>query len=310
MLASAFKALFATESITALQWVGEDRLVVAGLKAMGLYNLEGQLLESIAHGARRLAWRPGAEFVRFLQQHADPVECSTPRDWYWGEQDIRRVDPGVYYTNCGLFDPVGNYVHGGELYDTGYCKVMDAEGQKKAFEPRLPIVMDLAFSPQGTQLLIGCKRLQLSIWSYSEQMEREKTYQSQTGIFSVAWSDSGRYIAAGQVTGIVEIWDLVSEERVAEIIAVPAYKLPWETLVRKIHFLPGSDHLLLVSTNEFTRLIHWQERKTIRSAKGYNCSALSPSGQQIALGSTDGRVCCSDASLQFFEQNEQSTNKA
>jgi len=309
MATSNFKAFFAPEPITALQWVGEDRLVVAGYKAMGLYNREGLLLVSIAHGARKLAWHPGAGFVRFLQQHADAVECSSPRDWYWNEQDIRWVNHGVYYANCGLFDSVGNYVHGGELYDTGYCTLLDAEEQKKAFGQRLPIVMALAFSPQGKQLLIGCKRLQLFIWSFSAQLERAKTYQSQTGIYTVAWSDSGRFIAAGQVTGLLEIWDLVSEERVAEITIVPAHEPSYKVLVRKIDFLPGCDHLLLVSTYKLTRLIDWREGKTIRSAKDYHCFALSPSGQQIALGSTDGRVCCGDASLDFLEQNELSINK-
>lgn len=303
MTTSPFSSLTAPEPITALQWVGEDRLVVAGGTAMGLYNLEGHLLASIREGARALAWHPETVFIRYLRSHPQSVECSTPRDWDWETGAIREVDQSTCYANCGLFDHQGNYVHGGEYYEWGYLRGLDAAGQNISSTDKLPIVADMAFSPDGTKLLVGCKRLQLSIWQHpSHSGSPEKVYRTKSGIFSIAWSDSGRYVAAAQVTGRVEIWDLVSDERVAEIIVIPADKEPPHTLIRKIRFLPGSDHLLLVSTFDFTRLIDWQEGEIIRSANGYCCFALSPSGELVALGSMDGKLYYCDALLWYAQR--------
>ena len=307
MVATTFPSLTTPEAVISLQWVGDDRLVVAGVSGMGLYERKGNLLASAPEGARRLAWSPGAAFVRYLKAHPEMVECSSPCDWDWATQSIRKADPGVYYSMCCTYDRVGNFVHGGELYEWGYWTGIDQKGDRIVGTTHIPILFDLAFSPDGAWLLTGGRRSHLAIWAFppehpSQPSHGDKVFQPGAGIVtSVAWSDSGKHIAAGLVTGKVEVWEVESSQMVAEI-NINLQEFDTSGQIRKIRFVPGAEGLMLASTNYSTTVINWREKRIISEAVQWNCFDLSPSGKEIALGNTEGAVCILD--LAYLESRD------
>ncbi len=283
------------EGITGLLWSGNDHLVISGPSETGLYSLTGALKSTTKQGARRIFPYPGSRCVRILPYNKELKEVSCPVDWHWDTQEITQTPGcGVHYCYACAFDADGNFAHGGEYYEWGYWSYIKASGEKITGSTSLPIPFSIAFSPDGSRLLVGGRWSHLAIWDLTDsapnQQQPLKKYTPDSLVSAVCWSPSGQYIAAGLLEKYqVEIWDTYTDQMV---ISLPFGQglVRNNYWVHRVSFIPGHNHLLMVSNTYGTWIINWREGRLIGSAPGWTHFDFSPDGAFLALGSQHGEL--------------------
>ena len=98
----------------------------------------------------------------------------------------------------------------------------------------------MAFSPDGHTLAIGSADRDIRLWNVTDPAHPQRTGPVLTGpsgyVYSVAFSPSGRTLAAADSAGLVWLWDTHASGAAAEICTMagqPLTHTEWQT------YLPG-----------------------------------------------------------------------
>ena len=222
-----------------LRWINDTQLVEASATHLRCYNRDGQLLASRPEGAYLLAYNPVTDVVRYLVRPKEVGGDCTFRDWHWQTGGVEDIGWGSIYTHCCAFDGKGNFAHGGDWEDGGYWGGIDSTGQTVGGASSMPVLCSMAFSPDGSRLLLGARWHYLAIWPFGSASRRaEKTFEVSGGIVNaVAWSDSGTYIAALSANQRLLVWDVQLDLRVANMPTRVNYELSHH----QISFVPGAE---------------------------------------------------------------------
>lgn len=263
-----------------LRWINDTQLVEASDTHLRCYNREGQLLASKPEGAKLLAYNPATDVVRYLVRPKEEGENCTFLDWHWQTGAIEDIGWGSIWTHCCAFDGKGNFAHGGDWEDGGYWGGIDSTGQTVGGASSMPVLCSMAFSPDGSRLLLGGRWHYLAIWPFGPESRRaEKTFEVPGGIVNaVAWSDSGTYVAALSTLQRLMVWDLQLGFSVANMPA-PANR---QLSHHHMRFVPGAEHLVWISTDSCVQLINWRRRVVVHHIRDCRAFDVSPSGLYVA----------------------------
>lgn len=259
-----------------LHWINNTHLVEASPTQLHCYHREGQLLASRPEGAKLLAYNPVADVVRYLVWPTEEGGDCTFRDWHWQTGALEDVGLGSIWTHCCAFDGKGNFAHGGDWEDGGYWRGIDSNGQTVEGASSMPVLCSMAFSPDGSRLLLGGRWHYLAIWPFGSAARRaEKTFEVPGGIVNaVAWSDSGTHVAALSTLQRLMVWDIQQDIIVADMPVRVNHVLSHHP----ISFVPGAEHLIWTCSQAGAQLINWRQQQVVHAIPDCLAFALSPSG--------------------------------
>lgn len=119
-------------------------------------------------------------------------------------------------------------------------------------------ILDLDFSPDGSQIVTACTDRNARIFSAETAEELLLIPNETSWLMSVDWSPDGKYIATGDYEGDARIWDAATGEKIHTNAASP--------IVYKVQFSPDSQWLITIS-NAQVSLWPVPPRETILEAE-------------------------------------------
>jgi WD40 repeat protein len=144
------------------------------------------------------------------------------------------------------------------------------------------------FSPDSKLLLVLDRGSALGIWDVAQGkllrrfMARRKTESA------LAWSPDGKRVATGTEDGVVQVWDLTTNRRMAQCDG------PARTRVTSLVFLPGNKALAAGVCNHAVRLWEVPSGLQLTPTGGHDSAvatlAFSSDGKTLISGGTDG-IC-------------------
>jgi WD40 repeat protein len=147
------------------------------------------------------------------------------------------------------------------------------------------IVSGCCFTPDERRLLSWSHDGTLRFWQLDPLAPLPPIKAHYDRVTTAAVSPDGYWIAAGSRDGILKVWDLATERPVASV------QMPRE--ICACFFLLDGESLVAVDQAgrvAIYKLPNLEEAEALLTGLGVQCAQLAPSGQQIALGGSDGRV--------------------
>jgi WD40 repeat protein len=261
-------------------WINETQLVEANATQIRCFNREGELLGRLDQGAKLLACHPVNHKVRYLTCPEKEGGKHTFRDWDWQTGDIDDLRLGSMFTYCCAFDAQGSFVECGDWEDGGYWRGIAHTGEGITGSNDIPVLCSVAFSPDGSRLLLGGRWHYCAIWPFRKGVYNpERVFAVPAGVVNaVAWSASGTYVAALNILERLMVWDVSLDFPVADMPAIANFKLSQH----KISFVRGAEHLIWISTGTCVQLLNWQRQIVVHTIPDCRGFALSPSGALAA----------------------------
>ena len=147
-------------------------------------------------------------------------------------------------------------------------------------------VLSIAYSPDGTLLASGAAdRFMKVIDPASGRVIR--SFEGHTHhVLGVCWKRDGRTIATCGADNVVKVWDSASGQRLKNVEG-------FGKEVTSIHYLADTNQLIATSGDGSARIVS-DEGAAVRGLRSdndfLNCSAITPDGRLIAIGSQDGTL--------------------
>jgi WD40 repeat protein len=177
-------------------------------------------------------------------------------------------------------------------------RLWDIQKQNLIFEQSVcsgKEVSDLAFSPDSKQIASACVdpiwddrgEPNIQVWEVISQGQQILEL-SGYGYYKVAYSPDGRFIAGGG--NHLRVWSAVDGKPIFEI----AYG-SFNSLVRKMAFLPQGDILAIVRKDGLLELWSVMDSKRLFVQPGIDCTldcalAFSQDGKLLAVGLDSGSI--------------------
>jgi WD40 repeat protein/serine/threonine protein kinase len=171
--------------------------------------------------------------------------------------------------------------------------------------PHNALVIGLAFSPDGTQLAVGCGQFgwalgpgEVAIWDVATQQKVHSFPGHVSGAFAVAFTPDGHYLASGGVEdALIKLWDLRTGR---EVLTLRGH---WDS-VWGLAFSPDGRRLYSAGLDHTVR--DWdatpladvaqREVRTLgRHALQVTTLAFSPDRRRLVSGGMDGTIRVWDA---------------
>jgi WD40 repeat protein len=147
------------------------------------------------------------------------------------------------------------------------------------------IVAGCRFTPDGKTLLSWSHDGSLRLWDTAHGRQTGQLPGHEHKITAAAISPDGRYAASAARDGVLRLWELETQREAT------ASALKYEA--RALFFLLDGESLLSVEANGRVA-IHSAPQLTevgeLNVRLPLQCAALSPSGEQVALGCDDGKL--------------------
>lgn len=164
-------------------------------------------------------------------------------------------------------------------------------------------VRSVAFTPDGQHLVSGSDDKIVRVWDVISG--GEPIYQLQGHgdlISSVAVSPDGNSFASSSWDCTIRIWDTSSHSSV--------FKTKGSSHLYSVAFFPDGKHVSAISCRRVSTWDLTSDTQTFISAphKFMNCMALSPNGEQLLLGYSDGTVGLWDATVLNAEASDLEAN--
>ena len=150
-------------------------------------------------------------------------------------------------------------------------------------------ICEVAFSHDGKFLATASDDHQVKLWSV-ETWQLKGSLSGTTHLMSVAFSGDDRWIAVGDASGVVTIWE-TAEGRGGRLVT----KLRGHAdAVQRLAFSPDGKTLATASWDNTVKLwdpITGRETRTLRDHENWlSCLAFSPDGDTLAAGGFDAKV--------------------
>jgi WD40 repeat protein len=184
-----------------------------------------------------------------------------------------------------VFDPDGqNLATSSWDRSLGLWKVQrEREGRQLAGHQ--DIVAGCRFIPDGKTLLSWSHDGSLRLWDVANGKQSGQLPGHEHKISAAAISPDGHYAASASRDGVFRLWDMTTQQELA------AASLNYEA--RSLFFLLDGESLVSVEANGRVA-IHTAPQLTevgeLNVRLPLQCAALSPNGEQIALGCDDGKL--------------------
>jgi WD40 repeat protein len=147
------------------------------------------------------------------------------------------------------------------------------------------IVAGCRFTPDTRSLLSWSHDCTVRLWDVARARQLRTFEGHADRVTAAALSPDGRQAVSGSRDGVLKLWDLQANEEIRSL------NIGGE--IKACFFLLHGGTLGTVEANGHVRLFSLPElgvEAELATAIGVECAALAPSGQQLALGGSDGRV--------------------
>ncbi len=162
--------------------------------------------------------------------------------------------------------------------------------QPAGFSPQLeqdPVVLSLAFSPDGKTLAVGAESNLITLWDVRTHARLATLAGHADAIAGLAFSPDGNTIASASYDKTIKIWDAASRSELQTLTG----HTKW---VFAVAFSPDGSHLASASYDRSIRV--WNLRTGDVEAElrghggGVRAVAFSPEGRQLVSGGADHTV--------------------
>ena len=215
------------------------------------------------------------------------------------DRDYVGVAPRVKFSPSGRWLAASNYDGTVTLWDWGSRRVitvLEPETGSHRGERLDGRFSSLTFSPDETYLAAGSHDDFITLWSLDprEEFERIATIDTGHGVDSVAFSPDGQFLASSNFRG-VEIRSIRS--RRGKLKIEEQAELEVGQRVNTMAFLPNGQSLFVGDNVQSVGLWNIEEEESLitipndqQHSRPVLTVALSPSGNLLASGSTDGVI--------------------
>jgi WD40 repeat protein len=162
---------------------------------------------------------------------------------------------------------------------------LKSERDTRTFFAHDDIVSGCRFTPDGRSLLTWSHDSTVGLWDVASSREILRFREHKERVTSADVSPDGRWIIAGSRNGDLLLWDLEARS--------PAGSLALGAEARGCCFLLDGQSVALADANGEVILLSLpdlREKRLFTLHQPVQCAALSPNGQQLALGCDDGVV--------------------
>jgi WD40 repeat protein len=168
----------------------------------------------------------------------------------------------------------------------GNVSVFELDNESKPIFNKTPkeLISRVVFSPNGQRLASADDGL-IRIWDLTDPESKEPTQIAQEGVMALAFSPSGRYLAAGSSDNTVRVWRL--EPSQAKEVA----QMLHDSGVNTVAFSPDEQYVVSGSSDNTTRVWKIETRKEIaRMAQGAELAStvFSVDGHDVFSAGLDG----------------------
>ena len=171
----------------------------------------------------------------------------------------------------------------------------------RPFAGELNAVKSLAFSPDDTQILVGCSSGEVHAFGLADGQKLFPTLEphQSTPVVSVAWSPSGAQFITCFRDREPIIWDAATRQKVFSLVghAGTVNRAAWSPDGQRIA-TAGSDATLRIWSADAG-----EQSLVLRHPEPVVSLAWSPDGKQLASLSQDGTLLVHDATLSYEEQS-------
>lgn len=117
------------------------------------------------------------------------------------------------------FDPTGHFVVTASQNDNGTAEVWKADTGEKVLEFTHPgRVYCAAFSPDGSQIITGCKDKVARVWDLNSRSVVQELVGHRDAVLHSAFSPDGRFIATGSTDGTARLWDAKTGRPIGRVL--------------------------------------------------------------------------------------------
>lgn len=171
--------------------------------------------------------------------------------------------------------------------DVKLYKVADGTVIRDLGEVHSDTVLDMAFSPDGTQLATcGADKL-VRIFELATGKQRLSLEGHTHHVLAVAWQDSGNILASASADGTVKIWNMITGEQQR---TVPGFAKE----ITSLAYVGQTTQFLATCADNTLRLVEGNNGQTVRNFGGSTSAlysmALSPDNKQVLAGGQDGKL--------------------
>jgi WD40 repeat protein len=164
-------------------------------------------------------------------------------------------------------------------------------------------VNSIAFSPDGKFIVSGSADNTVRIWNVATGKEiarmlpdyfaltQNGTTYYMSGVYHVAFSPDGKYIASSGTDGNVYIWEVSSGREIARLSPLLKHDIsPYLSYsALSVAFSPDSKYVVSGSTDKTIRIWEIKTQREVASFGFFGGEAVSPSGVNSVAFSPDGR---------------------
>ena len=171
--------------------------------------------------------------------------------------------------------------------DVKLYKVADGALIRDLGEVHSDTVLDMAFSPDGTQLAsCGADKL-VRIFDVASGKQRLSLEGHTHHVLAVAWQDSGNVLASASADGTVKIWNMITGEQQRTVSG-------FSKEITSLAYIGTTTQFLATCADNSLRLVEGNNGQTVRNFGGSTSAlytmALSPDNKQVLAGGQEGKL--------------------
>jgi WD40 repeat protein len=206
----------------------------------------------------------------------------------WDAMSQQRLSVFLAHTrpiSAIVFDPEGQNLATSSWDRSVAIWRVQREREGRQLTGHSDIVAGCRFTPDGKTVLSWSHDGSLRIWDAVNGKQSGQLPGHEHKVTAASISPDGGYAASASRDGVLRLWDLSARRELA------AARLAHE--VRALFFLLDGESLVSVEANGRVAIYQapqLSESGEINVKLPLQCAALSPSGEQIALGCDDGKL--------------------